>query len=153
MDNSFSFQQISKAGNPDSNCISRQNKLNLMANFIRIKYEYPKSKQSQLANQLGYSTSTLQRYRSDINMVSPYRINPNNNNKLVKKASNTNFDNNSHRKHYLITPQMTSNDLKITQTNTKSNGRNKNVLKAGSMQENIEINDQYLDETLNDNDI
>ena len=41
---------------------------------------------------------------------------------------------------------MTSNDLKSTQT--KSNKKNKNILKAGSVQQNIEINDQYLDEIL-----
>ena len=30
-------------------------------------------------------------------MLSPYRINPNNTNERIKMASNTNFDNNSHR--------------------------------------------------------
>ena len=45
---------------------------------------------------------------------------------------------------------MTSNDLKTTQT--KSNKKNTNVLKAGSVQENIEINEHYLDKILeNDN--
>ena len=52
-----------------------------MADFMRLKYENPRMKQSQIANQIGLSTSTLQRYRSDINMLSPYRINPNNTNK------------------------------------------------------------------------
>ena len=64
-----------------------------MADFMRIKYENPKLKQSELANQLGYSSSTLQRYRNDMNMLSPYRIQSNNNNKRTKKASNTNFNN------------------------------------------------------------
>ena len=81
MNNSFSLQQISRTGNLDSNLISRQYKLNLMADFMRVKYENPKMKQSEIASQLGYSTSTLQRYRNDINMLSPYRINPNNTNK------------------------------------------------------------------------
>ena len=44
---------------------------------------------------------------------------------------------------------MTSNDLKTTQT--KSNKKNKNVLKAGSVQQNIEINEHYLDEILHNN--
>ena len=35
-------------------------------------------KQTEIANQLGMSLSTLQRYRNDINMLSPYRINSNN---------------------------------------------------------------------------
>ena len=54
---------------------------------------------------------------------------------------------------------MTSNDVKRPQsisesspeTSTKSKKRNKNVLKAGSTVENIEINDQYLDEILHKN--
>ena len=56
---------------------------------MRINYENPKLKQSQIANQLGYSGSTLQRDRNDINMLSPYRDNPNNSNKRTKKTSNT----------------------------------------------------------------
>ena len=47
-----------------------------MCDFMQIKYENPKLKQSEIANQLGYSSSTLQRYRNDVNMISPYRINP-----------------------------------------------------------------------------
>ena len=34
--------------------------------------------QSEISSQLNMSPSTIQRYRNDINMVSPYRINPNN---------------------------------------------------------------------------
>ena len=61
---------------------------------MRMKYKNPKLKQSEIANQLGYSTSTLQRYRDDINMLPPCRIQPNNTNKPSEKVSNTNFDNN-----------------------------------------------------------
>ena len=78
MNNSFSLQQIQKTSNLDANLISRQYKLNLMADFMKVKYENPKMKQSEIANQLGMSSSTLQRYRNDINMLSPYRISPNN---------------------------------------------------------------------------
>ena len=46
MNNSFSLQQISRTGNLDSNLISRPYKLNLMADFMRVKYENPKMKQS-----------------------------------------------------------------------------------------------------------
>ena len=116
-----------------------------MADFMRLKYENPRMKQSEIANQLSLS-STIQRYRNDINMLSPYRINPNNNNKRTKKVEKTNFDNDSQPNHNDKRPQMTSNDLKITQT--KSNKRNTNVLKAGSVQQNIEINEHYLDEIL-----
>ena len=86
MSNIFTSHWISRTGNLDSNLISRQYKLNLMSDFMRLKYENPKSKQSEIANQLGYSCSTLQRYRSDINMLSPYRFRPNNTNKRTRKT-------------------------------------------------------------------
>ena len=62
-----------------------------MAHFMRLKYENPRMKQSQIANQIGLSTSTLQRYRNDINMLSPYRSNPNNTNKRTKKLQKITF--------------------------------------------------------------
>ena len=79
---------------------------------MRVKYETPKLKQSEIANQLAYSTSTLQRYWNDINMLSPYRINSNNTKNQQKKTSNTNSNNNLHHDPDLKRPQMTSNDLK-----------------------------------------
>ena len=85
---SFSVQQIKKTSNLDANLISRQNKLNLMADFMRVKYENPKMKHSETAKSLSLSSSTLQRYRNDISMLSPYRINPNNTNKQTKKVKN-----------------------------------------------------------------
>ena len=81
MNKNFFLQQIQKTSNLDANLISRQYKLNLMADFLRIIYENPKLKQSQIENQLGHSFSTLQRYRIDINMLSSNRIQSNNTNK------------------------------------------------------------------------
>ena len=77
---------------------------------------------------------------------------PNNTNKRTKKVSNTNSDNNSHRERDLKRLQLTSNDVAKPETKTKRNQKKKSVLKAG-MQENFEINDQYLDEFLDNNDI
>ena len=107
MNNSFSLQQIQKTSNLDANLISRQYKLNLMADFMKVKYENPRLKQSEIANQLGMSASTVQRYRNDINMLSPYRISPKNTKKRSKKAK---IDDIGDPKR----PQMTSNDLKTT---------------------------------------
>ena len=144
MNKSFSLQQIQKTSNLDANLISRQYKLNLMADFMRVKYENPKMKQSQIANQLGLSSSTLQRYRNDINMLSPYRINPNNVKKRPKKAK---IEDNGDLKR----PQMTSID---SETNSKEPVKNKkNKLKGGAIQENDEINEHYLDKILKNNNI
>ena len=120
-----------------------------MADFMLIKYENPKLEQSELANRIGYSSATLQRNRNDVNMVSPYRINPNNTNKRMKKTSNNNSDNNLPCEPEVKRPQITSNGLKTTRTNNK----NINFLKTVSMLENIEINDQYSDEILDKHDI
>ena len=90
----FSLQQTQKTSNLDVNLISRQNELNLMADFMKVKYENPKLKQSEITYQLDLSPSTLQRYRNDINKNSPYRIQPNNTNKRTKKVKNNKFDNN-----------------------------------------------------------
>ena len=113
-----------------------------MADFMRVKYENPRMKQSEIANQLGMSSSTLQRYRNDINMLSPHRITPNNTKKRSKKAK---IADNSDLKR----PQMTSNDL---ETNSKEQVKNKkNKLKGGSIQVNVEINEHYLDKILKNN--
>ena len=133
MNNSFSLQQIQKTSNLDANLISRQYKLNLMADFMRVKYENPKMKQSEIANQLGMSSSTLQRYRNDVNLHSPYRINSSNTNKRTKKVKNTDFDNNSHHEADVKRRQMTSNDLKRPQSTSNENSKKtetKNNLKG-----------------------
>ena len=79
---------------------------------MQIIFENPKLKHFEMANQLGYSSSILQRYRNDKNMLSPDRIQPKITHKQTKKGSNTNFDSNSHREIYLKWPQMTSKDFK-----------------------------------------
>ena len=120
MKNTFSLQQIQKTSNLDASLISRHYKLNLMADFMRVNYESPKLRQSEIANQLGLSSSTLQRYRNDISMLSPYRSNPNNTNKPTKNVSNINFDNNSYRDYDLQRIQLTSNDLEQKRLQTLS---------------------------------
>ena len=141
MNNTPSLNEINKTANMNPNLLTRHYKLKLKNDFMYIKYQNPKLKQSEIANQLNLSSSTLQRYRNDINMLSPYRIQPNNTNKRRKKTLHANPDNNSHHEPDVKRPQMTSNK------------KNKNILKAGSVQENIEINEHYLDEILDNNDI
>ena len=114
MNNNFSLQQIQKTSNLDANLISRQYKLNLMADFMKVKYENPRMRQSEIANQLGMSSSTLQRYRNDINMLSLYRISPNNTKKRSKKAKIEDIGD-------LKRPQITSNDVKTTSNETVKN--------------------------------
>ena len=144
MNNIPSLNEINRIANMDPNLLTRHYKLKIMNDFMYMKYQNPKLKQSELANNLNMSPSTIQRYRNDINMQSPYRISPNNVKKRTKKAKIDNIGD-------LKRPQMTSNDSKTTLNETVKNKKNK--LKGGSLQENIEINEHYLDKILKNNNI
>ena len=143
MNNIPSLNEINKNSTMNPNMLTKYYKLKIMNDFMYMKYQNPKLKQSELANNLNISSSTIQRYRKDINMQSPYRISPNNVKKRTKKAKIDDIGD-------LKRPQMISNDSKTTSNDKKT--RSKNVLKAGSVQEeNIEINEHYLDKILKNN--
>ena len=80
MNNTSSPQERSKTGSLDSNLISPQNKLKIMAKFMELKSNEPRLTQKQISKQFGFSDSTIKRYRNDVNMLSPYRTQPNINN-------------------------------------------------------------------------
>ena len=145
MVNTPSLNEINKNSTMDPNMLTKYYKLKLMNDFMNIKYQNPKMTQSEKSSQLNMSPSTIKRYRNDINMLSPYRISPNN---VKKQQKKTKMDNNGDPKR----AQMTSNDLKTTSNDKKT--KSKNLLKAGSVQEeNIEINEHYLDKILKNNKI
>ena len=144
MNNIPSLNEINRTANMDPNLLTRHYKIKIMNDFTYMKYQNPKIKQSELANNLNMSSSTIQRYRNVINMLSPYRISPNNVKKRTRKAK---IDDNGDLKR----PQMTSNDVKTTPNESIKNKKNK--LKGGAIQENIEINEHYLDKILKNNNI
>ena len=125
MNKSFSLQQTSETGNPHSNLKSRQYKLSLLAIFMQTTFENPKLKHSEIADQLGYSSSTLQRYRNDINMFSFFRTQANITNKRSKMVSNKMLDNNSHREHGLKNLQMIPKDTNENAKKVKSKNSSK----------------------------
>ena len=86
-------------------------------------------------------------------MLSPYRIPPIITNKRSKKVLNTSFDKSWSPKRDLKRLQLTSNHLVKPDTNTKSKKRNRNTLNSGSMHENFEIKEHYLDKILHKNDL
>ena len=142
--NTPSLNEINKTANMDPNLLTRHYKLRLMNDFMHIKYQNPKMRQSEIANNLNISSSTLQRYKNDINMLSPYR---NSSNNVKKRPKNAKIDGNSDLKRL----QMISNDVKMASTETIKSKKNK--LKGGSVQENVEINEHYLDKNLKNNNI
>ena len=85
MNNTPSLNEINKNSTMNPNMLTKYYKLKIMNDFMNIKYQNPKMTQSQISSQLNMSPSTTQRYRNDINMISPYRNNPNNVKKQQKR--------------------------------------------------------------------
>ena len=143
--NTPSLSEINKTANMNPNLLTRHCKLKLMNNFMHKKYQNPKLRQSEIADQLNMSSSTLQRHRNDINMVSPYRFKPNN---VKKRPKKTKIDDNGDLKRH----QMTSIDLNTTSNDDNKKTKRRNNLKVGFLQDNIEINNEhYLDKILKNN--
>ena len=138
MNHTFSLDQKSKTGNLDSNFITRQYKLHLMARFMEIKSVNTKLKQSEIAKELGCSFSTLKRYKNDIIMLPSFSF-LSKTNKKEQKISDT--------KQGPKRSQMSSNDPIANSVTTTVEPmkpfNNKNKLRGGG---NIETNKNYLDE-------
>ena len=113
MNNTPSLNEINKNSAMDPNMLTKYYKLKLMNAFMNINYQTPKMTQSEISSQLNMSSSTIKRYRNDLNMISPYRINPNIAKKRQKKVK---IDDNGDLKR----PQLTSNDLKTTSNDKKN---------------------------------
>ena len=144
MNNTPSLNEINKNSAMDPNMLTKYYKLKLMNDFMNIKYQNPKMTQTEISSQLNMSSSTIKRYRNDINMLSPYRISANNVKKRSKKAKIDDIGD-------LKRPQMSSNDLKTSLNETVKNKKNR--LKEGAIQDNIEINEHYLDKILRNNNV
>ena len=80
----------------------RQYKLDEEGKFVEIKSINPKLKHSETARELQISSSKLQRYRREINLLLPYRKPPSNTPTRKQKSSN-----------------RSKNDLKMTTKNFK----------------------------------
>ena len=145
--NTPSLNEINKFANMNPNLIIDFYKIKHMNDFMNLKYQNPKMKQSDIANHLGMSTSSIQRCRKEINMQSPYRSTTNTTKKRQKTVKNTDFDNNLQYERGSQRPQMTSNDLKRPQSATNKTKTRTN-LKGGSVEENVEINEHYLDKII-----
>ena len=105
-----------------------------MARFMQLKAERPSLKQDQISKELGVSSSTVKRYRNDINMSSPYR------------------SNNSGRKRPRLTPNDPKTNVEPQNNNTKSSKRKSKNMQGGSInipQSDIVIDEDYLDNIIN----
>ena len=113
----FNIDMAAISENLNSNSVLRLCKQNMMSEFMEIKSSEPKSTQKQFCSQLRVSDRTIERYRDDIKMDSPYSR------KKYRKKNN--------KSNSTITQTQThkTNENTKNSKNTKSN--KKNYLKGG----------------------
>ena len=70
--NDFTIDMASKSETLNSNSIIRLYKQNMFLKIIETKTNEPKLTQKGISKQLGFSDSTIKRYRNDIQIESPY---------------------------------------------------------------------------------
>ena len=129
MNNKFTIDQLSESETIDPNSINRLYKINKMLDFMEIRSNNPRLTQKQICNQLGFSDSTIKRYRDDINMDSPYNRN-NNKKKKPKQLPDTKIENNSKNENTKsVIDESTKN--KIIEKRIKN--RLKNDIKGGNI--------------------
>ena len=103
-----------------------------MARITEIKFMNPKLKQKKISNELCFLSSTIQLYRNDIKLQSPYKSN---NPNITSKTSND-----------LKRSQMVSKDEIGKPVSKKL--KSKNVLKVGYPNDDNPINGRDLIEQI-----
>ena len=125
-----------KSRSIEPNDLIRTFKLDRCCDFMEEKYNNPKLTQKQICNQLGFTDRTIRRYRDDIKMDSPYRIN-NHKKKTPKQKP----------------PTVTENISKNENTKSVTNKRSKNnVMKGGNISDIHTISGKEFIEQILQND-
>ena len=88
MNKRFSYDNMLKSRLIVPNDIIRTYKIDKCCDFLEEKYKNPRLTQKGICNRLQFSDRTIGRYRDDIKMHSPYRIN-NNKKKTPKQKPST----------------------------------------------------------------
>ena len=118
----FNFDMAAKSKNLNSNSKLRLYKQNMMLKFMEINSNEPRLTQKQNCNHLGYSDSTIKRFRDDNQMDSPNKRNK------YRKTNNKPKTTISQPKSH------TTNDIAKNNKNAKS--KKKNDLKGGFVENN-----------------
>ena len=127
MNKRFSYDNMLKSRSIEPSDIIRTFKLDRCCDFMEEKYNNPRLTQKQICNQIGFIDRTIRRYRDDIKMDSPYRIN-NNKKKTPKQKPST----------------VTENIKSVTNKRSKNN-----VIKGGNISDIHTISGKELiDHTL-----
>ena len=113
----FNIDMAAISENLNSNSILRLCKQNMMSEFMEKKSSEPKSTQKQFCSQLRVSGRTIERYRDDIKMDSPY--------------SRKNYRKKNNKSNSTITQTQTHKTNENTRSSKKTKSNKKNVLKRG----------------------
>ena len=111
MNKRFSYDNMIKSRSIEPSDIVRTLKIDRCCDFMEEKYNNPRLTQKEICNQLGFTDRTIRRYKDDIKMDSPYRIN-NNKKKKPKQSPST----------------ITENIKSVTNKTSKNN-----VIKGGNI--------------------
>ena len=129
MNKRFSYDNITKSHSIDPNDLIRVYKLDRCCDFMEEKFNNPNLTQKEICKRLGFSDSTIKRYRGDIQMNSPYRRK--NNKKKTPKQNPTH-----------ITESISKNE------SSKNKKRPKNEIKGGNISDSHTLTGrELLDQT------
>ena len=128
MNKRFSYNNMIKSRSIEPSDLIRTFKLDRCCDFMEEKYNNPKLTQKEICNQLGFTDRTIRRYRDDIKMDSPYRIN-NHKKKTPKQKPSTVTEH--HSKNENIKSTNESSKKKIIEKRIKN--RPKNEIKGGNI--------------------
>ena len=93
MNKRFSYDNMIKSRSIEPSDIIRTFKLDRCCDFMEGKYNNPRLTQKEICNQLGFTDRTIRRYREDIKMDNPYRLNDNIKKKPKQSPSSTTTEN------------------------------------------------------------
>ena len=130
MNKRFSYDNMIKSRSIEPSDIIRTFKLDRCCDFMETKYDNPRLTQEEICNHLGVTDRTIRRYRDDIKMDSPYRIN----NNKKKKPNQKPVD-------------IKNDDTKSDDKNKRINKRIKNTLnnmKGGDISDNHTLTGKKL---------
>ena len=136
MNKRFSYDNMLKSRSIEPSDLIRTYKLDGCCDFMEEKYNNPKLTQKQICNQLGFTDRTIRRYRDDIKMDSPYRIN-NHKKKTAKQKPST------------VTEDHSKNENIKSTTSKRSKN---NVIKGGNISDIHTITGKELIEQTFQND-
>ena len=125
MNKRFSDDHMIKSRSTEPSDIIRTFKLDRCCDFMEEKYNNPKLTQKEICNQLGVTDRTFRRYRDDIKMDSPYRINNLQKKTPKQKPSTVTEDDSNILRTKILNQQMNQLKLKSSRNVKKTDSKMK----------------------------